>query len=657
MKTRFFYIIIILLFAGSTAIALGTKDTETKDPKFKVLSAQSIQNQQFQNVQNPAVINQQNPEVRNLQIKGFPSGVQVVALGNLCPDGTSDELILGSDSTLYICTVAGDSVRVLYSHCFDKPVLKLRTGDADNDGKNDLVLITGYTQYTDSEVNVYVVKYCDEGSGKNIEKSTGRPVLGSVLLFSENSAGRSVKHSNNNNSKWSVTPVYTKASPRPQPLYLEIADIDNDGNNEIIASYYESKYIVETVLISFDSEKKGEMKPDSVKPDSTQLESESEESGSGIWNSEVFLTERMSTAFDIGKLRGVKLGSDKSGNEIFSKDKNLLFVGRVYGDSLGDEGDAYILDDNLKTNLKVRRGVKSAIKIGDGDNDGKKEIYMGDGWHQNYGKIARGRLAVIGEDLTYRLIEDIKGQSNLEQIDITDIDGDCRNEVLTAGNRFFRIYRYTDVDSGETGTDISNTDTGGWWEVFKDTLSSSDTLLKPDQFAVGHINEDGIPDLVFAGKLNRRDRGVRVFNLKNLTYSDKLDKEVVTEVVNPDSLLNKPAPELIMDRWCNGNFEGIRKSSGKVIVLDFWATWCQPCKRMFPALRELHDKYRERGLIIAGVTKVDASQNVAAIEKYVREENFNYLMGISEETVNDLAYGVGVIPHTVLVDKNGGVRK
>jgi thiol-disulfide isomerase/thioredoxin len=514
----------------------------------------------------PAFSQQESP-VRNLDIKGFPASVEVVALGDIC--GTIyDEVILGSDSTLYICRILKDSVQVLFSHQFDKQVLKLRIGDADNDGKNDLVILTGYTKYTDSEVNAYIVKY------------NGEEVY--------------------NEGNWSITPLYTKSSPRPQPLYLEVADIDNDGKNEILASCFESKYMVETIELSYES---------------------------GDWNSKVFLTERMSTAFDIGTFG--------SGN------RNLMAVGRVYGDSLGDEGDAYLLNGDRKTDLKVRRGVKSAIKTGDGDNDGKNEVYVGDGWHQNYGKIARGRLAVIGEDLSYSLIEDIKGQTNIDQIEIADIDGDGQNEVLTAGNRFFRIYSYT----------------GGQWKVFKDSLFSSDTLLKSDQFAVGHINEDNQPDLIFAGKLNRRDRGVRVYNFKNLTYSDKLDKEVITKVVDPDSLLNRPAPELIMDRWCNGRFNGIGKSSGKVIVLDFWATWCQPCKRMFPALRQLQDKYRDRGLIIAGLTKVDANQSVGVIEEFVKKENFNYLMGISEETFNDLAYGVGAIPHAVLIDKKGLVRK
>jgi len=217
MKTRLFYILIILLFAGSNSIVFSQQNSSSVNMKTLV----------------PEVRNLQNPEVRNLQIKGFPYGVQVVAVGDLCKDTKDvsgkaiDELILGSDTTLYICRVLKDSVQILFSYPFDKQVLQLKTGDADNDGKNELVLVTGYTQYTDSDVNVYIVKWVDKETDRDAVKS------------------------DNNEGNWSVTPVFTKASPRPQPLYLEIADIDNDGKNEILASYFESKYMVETVLIFF----------------------------------------------------------------------------------------------------------------------------------------------------------------------------------------------------------------------------------------------------------------------------------------------------------------------------------------------------------------------------------------------------------------------
>ena len=85
-------------------------------------------------------------------------------------------------------------------------MLKLRTGDADNDGKNDLALITGYTQYTDSEVNVYVVKCCDKKS-TNIRKHAEKALLGSAILIDGNSDAEG------NQLVWNVIPVYTKASP------------------------------------------------------------------------------------------------------------------------------------------------------------------------------------------------------------------------------------------------------------------------------------------------------------------------------------------------------------------------------------------------------------------------------------------------------------
>ena len=50
---------------------------------------------------------------------------------------------------------------------------------------------------------------------------------------------------------------------------------------------------------------------------------------------------------------------------------------------------------------------------------------------------------------------------------------------------------------------------------------------------------------------------------------------------------------------------------GKVVVLDFWASFCAPCKRSFPWLNEMHDKYQQDGLVVVGIN-LDASRDVAA---------------------------------------------
>ncbi|MFC2117440.1 TlpA family protein disulfide reductase [Bacteroidota bacterium] len=484
-----------------------------------------------------------------LDIKGLADSARIVTTGNIS-GSAKDELILGKDSSIYIYSVLKDSAVLKYKNSFSDNVLEMITGDADNDGADELIIVTGHQRYVETEVRVYILKNVD--------------------------------------NKWTNTEIYSKHSIRPHPTYLDIADTNNDGNNEIIVSYFESKYIVETVVLSNES---------------------------GQWLFEIDSQERMAMARDIGVLA-----------DTYSSN---MVVGRVYGDALGDVGDAYISGDE-KIMLPVKRGVK-AVKIGDGNNNGENEIYVGDGWHQDYGKVARGRIAYLyfdGVEYKYELIEDVKYQYEISQIEIADITNNGKNEVLARGSRSFRIYNF---------------DKEGW-SVF------TDTSITNTQFTVGDIYGDNHPEVIFSGNI------VNIYSFANLQFSHKLDEEIVTEPKHPDSLLNKPAPELIVAKWYNGNFGRIKNNTGKVILLDYWATWCKPCIKMFPSLRKFQEKYGERGLQIIGLTRLDNRQTVEAIEEFIRKENFAYPIGLSEESHNNLLYGVGAIPHVVLIDKKGIVR-
>jgi peroxiredoxin len=97
---------------------------------------------------------------------------------------------------------------------------------------------------------------------------------------------------------------------------------------------------------------------------------------------------------------------------------------------------------------------------------------------------------------------------------------------------------------------------------------------------------------------------------------------------------------------------------GKVIVLNFWATWCVPCKTEIPEFVELQKEYESDGVQFIGVS-VDGKDTVAKLRPYIAEHSMNYpvLQGSSNEGLLD-AYGpIGAVPTTYLIKRDGNLCK
>ena len=95
---------------------------------------------------------------------------------------------------------------------------------------------------------------------------------------------------------------------------------------------------------------------------------------------------------------------------------------------------------------------------------------------------------------------------------------------------------------------------------------------------------------------------------------------------------------------------------GKVLVVNFWATWCPPCRKETPAFVELQDKYGAKGLQFIGVA-IDEKENV---EDFADTYGVNYpmLLGNLEAINTSKAYGnrFGTLPYTVIVDRQGKIN-
>lgn len=92
---------------------------------------------------------------------------------------------------------------------------------------------------------------------------------------------------------------------------------------------------------------------------------------------------------------------------------------------------------------------------------------------------------------------------------------------------------------------------------------------------------------------------------------------------------------------------------GKAVVLNFWATWCPPCKTEMPWLVDLENKYRAEGLEIIGVALDEASKE--EITKFAHEMRLNYSVVIGDDNTADAYGNVQMLPTTFYIDRNGKI--
>ena len=119
------------------------------------------------------------------------------------------------------------------------------------------------------------------------------------------------------------------------------------------------------------------------------------------------------------------------------------------------------------------------------------------------------------------------------------------------------------------------------------------------------------------------------------------------------ALEGKPMPKLDLTGWVNGQVKP-EEMKGKVVVVDFYATWCGPCMAAIPHNNELLKKYKDKGLVIVGVCTSNRGQE--KMDQTAKDRGIAYPTARDPELASQKAWQVHYYPTYAIVDRKGTVR-
>lgn len=139
---------------------------------------------------------------------------------------------------------------------------------------------------------------------------------------------------------------------------------------------------------------------------------------------------------------------------------------------------------------------------------------------------------------------------------------------------------------------------------------------------------------------------------REITMMIELEERPAADAVARASFVGKPAPKLVGLVTVNGPALTTEALKNRVVIVDFWAVWCGPCRMSMPMLSALQTKYGAQGLTVVSITN-DPVDRAAAL---ARNLQLRTTVAVDKEGTTESLYGVSVLPTTFVIDRRGTVR-
>jgi thiol-disulfide isomerase/thioredoxin/protocatechuate 3,4-dioxygenase beta subunit len=208
---------------------------------------------------------------------------------------------------------------------------------------------------------------------------------------------------------------------------------------------------------------------------------------------------------------------------------------------------------------------------------------------------------------------------------------------------------------------------GSWVEVYG---SMAPEFAKSDKD--GKYRIEGLPEGHVTVRIHHAKYGYKTFqdvatgfDNTDLSFSRPVPPAAPSALAGPtmpepEELVGKDAPPIEVSAWLQSPQKALPDLKGSVVLVDFFAVWCTPCKEKLPEIEALHKKYRDRGLITIGL---HGDENPPEeVTQYCEDLGLTFSVGMIPSSTSEegarayQSYGIQFLPFVVLIDKDGKVR-